>query len=529
MRNRFSFINKLSTVAVLGVLFVSSACTKKFEEFNTDPYGISDNDLKVDFRSVGDPFKQAQLNIYSAQPAWLTQLQQNLIGDIYSGYMMTPTPFIGNSNNTTYDLVDGWNGFPWSTAYDQVMAPMADVLKKSQKEFGDFNAWAKIIKVEAMHRVSDIYGPIIYTKYGIVNDDGSVDYDSQQEAYNAFFSDLGVAIDTLTRYANSTGPQQFARFDLVYGGDYKKWVRFANTLRLRLAIRISKVDPAKAKTEGEKSLAHPLGIIADPADNFNVNIGSTTHPLNVMNNSWGDIRMGAPMETYLLGYTDPRVDKYFLKSEQYPTTYKGIREGIDISDKSQYVKFSLLATLPSQVQLMTAAEAWFLKAEAAIRGWSGAGTAQTDYENGVKASFAQYGFDASTYLQNGTSLPAPYVDPVNPANNVPAGNPNLSTITIKWNDAATFEQKLERIITQKWLAMYPDGQEAWSEFRRTGYPKLFPVLVNKSGGKIPSGTFIRRINFPSSEYSTNPKGVQGAVAKLGGPDNGGTRLWWDKP
>ena len=529
MRKHIHTINKGLATAGLALYLLISGCTKKFDEFNTNPYGVTESDLKVDFRSVGDPFKQAQLNIYSAQPAWLTQLQQNLIGDIYSGYMMTPTPFIGNSNNTTYDLVDSWNGTPWSTAYNQVMAPMADVQQKAKTQFTDFYAWSQIIKVEAMHRISDIYGPIIYTKYGQVNPDGSVDYDSQQEAYYAFFNDLDAAIDTLSRYAAAGGVQQFQRFDLVYGGDYAKWVAFANTLRLRLALRIVKVDPAKAQEEGEKSLAHPLGLISDPANNFDVNIGSTTHPLNVMNHSWGDIRMGAPMETYLVGYSDPRADKYFLKSEQFPNSFKGIRQGIDIADKSQYVKFSLLATLPSQIQLMTAAEAWFLKAEAALRGWAGAGDAQTDYENGVKASFAQYNLDATAYLQNATSQPAPYVDPVNPANNVPAGSPYLSTITIKWDPSAFFDRYLERIITQKWLAMYPDGQEAWSEFRRTGFPKLFPVVVNKSQGKIPAGQFVKRINFPASEYSTNPKGVAGAVAKLGGPDNGGTRLWWDKP
>ncbi|HYK57657.1 MAG TPA: SusD/RagB family nutrient-binding outer membrane lipoprotein, partial [Flavisolibacter sp.] len=132
MRKHIHTINQGIATAGLAIYLLISGCTKKFDEFNTNPYGVTENDLKVDFRTVGDPFKQAQLNIYSAQPAWLTQLQQNLIGDIYSGYMMTPTPFIGNSNNTTYDLVDSWNGTPWSTAYNQVMAPMADVQQKAK-------------------------------------------------------------------------------------------------------------------------------------------------------------------------------------------------------------------------------------------------------------------------------------------------------------------------------------------------------------------------------------------------------------
>ena len=518
-------------VSALMVLLAFSSCTKKFEEFNTNPYGLSENDLKGDFRIVGDGFKQVQQNIYAASPAWLTQLQQNLIGDIYSGYMMAPTPFRGNSNNMNYDLVDGWNGFPWSTAYDNVMAPCKDIQIKAAKDFTDFYAWAQILKVEAMHRVSDIYGPIIYTQYGKINADGSITYDSQEEAYTAFFKDLKESIDTLTLYANDpvrAAKKQFSKFDLAYGGDYKQWVKFANTLRLRLAIRISKADPAKAKLEGEAGLAHPFGLLAINDDNFNIDIGSTTHPLNVMNNSWGDIRMGAPMESILTGYSDPRLPKYFQQSSVFFPAYKGIRNGIAIADKSTYVGFSQLAIFPSKIQLMTSAEAYFLKAEAAVRGWAGAGAAKDNYEAGITKSIEQYGLGATAYLNDAVSKPSPYIDPRNAVNSVNAGDPTLGTATIKWDDAATNEQMIEKIITQKWIAMYPDGQEAWSEFRRTGYPKLFTVVVNNSGGKISTTGFVRRINFPASEYSTNPTGVAAAVTKLGGADNGGTRLWWDK-
>lgn len=522
--------NKSKLAILLALLAAASfsGCTKKFEEYNTNPYGVSDQDLKADYKIVGEGFKQVQLNIYSYQPAWLTQLQQNLIADVYSGYMMPPTPFRNNSNNMNYDLVDGWNGFPWSTAYNSVMAPVLDIQKKAATDFKDFYAWSQILKVEAMHRVSDIYGPIIYTQYGKVNSDGSITYDSQKDAYYAFFKDLSEAIATLTPLVNSTA-NPFQKFDLVYGGDYKKWVKFANTLRLRLALRIAKIDPTKAKAEGEAALANSVGLMTDPDDIFKVDIGTTTHPLNVMNNSWADIRMGAPMESVMVGYNDPRLPFYFKKSDVVAGEYKGIRNGIDIAAKADYQGFSPLADFESKILLMTVAEAWFLKAEAAIRGWAGAGSAQTNYENGINASMSQYGVSGASYLVDAASKPKAYVDPKNATNNVPDGNPNLSTATIKWDDAAGFETKLEKIITQKWIAMYPDGQEAWSEFRRTGYPKLFPVVINNSGGKIPTATFIRRINFPTSEYSTNPKGVADAVTKLGGPDTGGTRLWWDKP
>jgi len=121
------------------------------------------------------------------------------------------------------------------------------------------------------------------------------------------------------------------------------------------------------------------------------------------------------------------------------------------------------------------------------------------------------------------SKPIDYVDYKNSANNDTA----VSKITIKWDAAASNEVKLERIITQKWLAMFPEGQEAWTEFRRTGYPKLFPIVVNSSGGTIDTKIQVRRLAYPQSEATINPDGLKGGIQLLGGADNGGTRLWWD--
>jgi hypothetical protein len=323
----------------------------------------------------------------------------------------------------------------------------------------------------------------------------------------------------------------------VYGGSYEKWLQFANSLRLRLALRIVKIDEAKAKTEGEAALANEAGLLSNAADNFSIDIGATEHPLNTINNAWGDIRMGAPMESILKGYKDPRLAKYFVPATDSAVKgdFKGIRNGIDIDAKTRYQGYSALITFPSKLQLMTAAEAWFLKAEAAARGWTGAGTAKDNYEAGIKTSFNQYSIsegDANTYINDGVRTAAPYTDPkaiTAGQNDINTGSPWLSTITIKWNEGDDFEKKLERIVTQKWISMYPDGQEAWSEFRRTGYPKLFPVVINNSGGKISTTVFVRRINIPPDEYLTNPKGVERALKTLNGPDNGGTRLWWDKP
>lgn len=527
----------LPGLAVVASLLLGS-CTKRFEQLNTNPDALYTSDLLADYHYLGDPLKQAELNIYVATPAPTTQLQQNLLGDCFSGYMCSPTPFANNINNLSYALVNGWNTFPWDEGYKVVMAPLNYLFTfASATKFQGFFGVAKIIQVEAMHRVSDIYGPIVYNKFGKINADGSVSYDAQKDDYYAFFNDLDSGINALTPLANQgLISDTLAPFDLAYNGNYASWIKFANTLKLRLAIRINGIDPNKAKAEGEAALANKFGILSTNADNFNINIGSTPHPVNIMNNSWGDCRSGAALGCYLVGYHDPRASKYMVPAKDPAVTgqYEGIRQGINIDAKARYGAYAQPVTFPSSIQLMVAAEAWFLKAEAALNGWTGAGTIQTDYETGIRTSFDQYGLDSDTsgYIHNTSYTEAPYTDPkaITPGqNDITTGSPWLSTITIQWDGTATAAQQQERILTQKWLAMYPEGEEAWTEFRRTGYPKLFPVVINNSGGTISTTAFIRRINFAQSEINTNPNAIPGAVQLLGGPDNGGTRLWWDLP
>lgn len=524
--------HKIFSLIIISMLFGTaifiSSCNKDFDEFNNDPYAITENELLSDYRLIGEPFINTIRNIYVQGPAWITQLQQNLLGDVYSGYMMPPTPFAGNSNNMNYNFVDGWNTWAWNPAYSNVMSSAKFVKEKAGTEYPEFNAWMDIVKVCAMHRVSDMFGPIIYTEFGKVAADGTIPYDCQEKVYDQFFKDLDSGVAGLTKYlTENPTAKPFIAFDEVYAGDIGKWIKLANSMRLRLAIRISKVDPARAKTEGEKALANSYGVITENGDNFVVKTG-LDHPLNVMSGAWNDTRMGAPMESILKGYNDPRLGAFFETSVQYPGEYKGIRQGIAISSKGQYQDFSALKKL-GDVQLMTAAEVTFLRAEAALRGWSGAGgSAKELYELGITTSFAQYSAKGATaYIADASSKPVPYVDPVNPTNSVDESSPYLSKATIAWDESASTEGKLEKIITQKWIAMFPDGQEAWSEYRRTGYPKLFPVVINNSGGTIDTEKQVKRVKFIGNEYAQNPKGVASGVACLKGPDTGGTNLWWD--
>ena len=129
---------------------------------------------------------------------------------------------------------------------------------------------------------------------------------------------------------------------------------------------------------------------------------------------------------------------------------------------------------------------------------------------------------ADSYLNSGNT-PADFKDALESRFDAKA----MTDITPQWDETDTNERKLERIITQKWIACYPEGVEAWSEQRRTGYPKLFKVYENNSNGTISTDIMIRRIPFPASLQEDNSDQYNKLLQLLGGANTGGTRLWWD--
>jgi len=525
-----SFLYRLLLAGVL--LLGAGSCTKNFETYNTDNTAVNTDIVSL--------MKHIQMGIYNFSNGGdpnSYQLQQNLNADCFSGYMMSANPFGGNTN-LNYFMVTGWNGEAFKVVYLDVLAYINQLKALGvDQDYPAVWAVAQIVQVMAMHRATDIYGPLPYSQAGAARSD--VPYNSQQDIYNSFFTQLDAAAATLRNFISSGEqlPFQFSSMDLVYDGDFTRWLQLANSLRLRLAMHIVKADPALARAEAEKALDPAAGgVIADNAGNMNVKVSGAgfSNPLVFIARNWTDINIGASIQSYLSGYNDPRIGKYMDRStdDDFPAQYVGIRIGSSVI-KTAYQTYSTINmkdgsnpsfTLSTPVQLMTAAEVYFLRAEAALRGWANAGGApQALYEQGINTSLAQWGVPDADYVNNDTSTAAAYVDPKNAANNAPAP----SSITIRWEETATSEQKLERIITQKWIAMFPEGQEAWTEFRRTGYPKLFPVVNNNSGGTIDTDIQIRRLPYPQNEYNTNRNELNKGIQLLGGPDNGGTRLWWD--
>lgn len=506
------------------VVFATTSCTDYMQEINLDQKLITDKMLQQDANEGGVSLPGMQLGIVDVLTTWRFEMQQNLNADNYGGYMSLPSPFFDNRNNGTYAMVDSWNSQIWEVPSQKVLDQWVMMKKKGfDTAYPDLYSLGIIFKTFAGHRLADIFGPIPYSQYGISSD---VKFDSEEEAYEIFFNELKEAVDILKEMEeeNPTADQiRYAKFDKSrYGGDYATWIRVANTLRLRLAMRISKVNPEKAKAEAEAAVMD--GVLEASDGSFEMTTG-TIHPLVTITSAWQETRINAVVETILGGFDDPRLDVYALPATDpdLDGQIKGLRSGAAFSDKP-YIGFSQVNfTDNPYVKLMDVAESYFLRAEGALMGWEMGGSAKQFYEEGIRASFASNGVGGvDDYLNNSTGTQLPYVDPYNPINNISP----LSTITVQWEESDTMERKLERIITQKWIAMYPDGQEAWSEFRRTGYPRLYPIVENHSD--LPQGEFIKRIPYPTSITNSSQNSVSEAVSThLGGEDKISTRLWWD--
>lgn len=528
-------ILKYSLIGALA-LCLNTACTSTFDDINTNHHEATEEMLETDNLKVGAFFSQMEERVVLFDDGTGNclssdyQVAQGLSSDLFSGYVGPTGTWKNGKHNGSYYFVNGWYDQMFTRGFSEVM-PAWQKIKTTAKELQlpQVSALADIVKVEAMHRVADTYGSIPYTSFGSGTLGSS--YDKLEDVYKKFFAELDSAIIVLTPYAEA-GSTLLQDYDFIYDGNVTNWVKFANTLRLRLAMRIVYANPTLAQQEAEKSINNSIGIIDDVSERAALSHTKLNyfHPYYdiAYNFNAGEARMSASMDSYMNGYNDSRLSAYFVKAKS-DDKYHGVRLGVMNMSASKYAgdNISNLNVNKSTTPIvwMTAAESYFLRAEGALRGWNMGGTAQSFYEKGISMSFTENGVGgADSYIANSTSTPADYTDNTGDSNDATA----LSHITIAWNPSDSFETNLERIITQKWIAMYPDGPEGWSEFRRTGYPKLFPVVTNNSNGTIDTNIQVRRCPFPTTEYNTNSAAVKTGISALGGADTGGTKLWWDK-
>lgn len=519
----------LTTRIVLGILIVAlSSCTAKYLDINTNQN--EPGNLNPDGYVLLSAMNNVASSVISSDVN-TAQFTDCLLGGPLGGYFAESKTGWANTISK-YDAKNDWTRVFLNS--DQVIPVLYSNLS-SIKAYSESSqnpvpwAMAQIIKVAAMSRITDTYGPIPYSKIG---EDGNIitPYDSQEEIYDKFFEELDNSILILKENPNVL---LVANVDKIFNGDFSKWIKFANSLKLRLAIRIAYASKEKAREIAETAVRD--GVMESNVDNaaWN-NFASITNPLFTAiryneSATGGDTHVAADIVCYMNGYEDPRRNVYFEKSTwNKGEEYVGLRRGIAQDDpviSPNYIKYSKVKiNATDAVQWMNAAEVAFLRAEGTEIFGFNLGNAKTYYEKGIQLSFEQWGVQGwESYKENDRNKPKEYIDPSGKA----SYSQRLSDITIKWKDSDTPEQKQERIITQKWIANWMLGNEAWADYRRTGYPKLMPAFVNNSGGVVENTKGARRMPYPQEEYTNNGDNVQYAVKNLlKDTDDMGSDVWW---
>lgn len=531
-------------LAVGTILFTAAACTGDYLDINSKQ--SEPGDLTAD----GFALVSSMTNICSTvapSDVNCTQFVDCLLGGTLGGYFSDGAPFMNSyvRNNAPNNWTEVFlkDSKIISTLYTNIS--MVEGYCETSGEVVPL-AVANVIKVAAMDRVTDAYGPIPYSAIGF---EGAVKtpYDSQQEVYNKFFEELAEARQTLLDNINSP---LSPLVDKVYGGDVSNWVRFANSLQLRLALRISYADPTLAKQKAEEAVNPANGgvIISNDQNATWKNYETSTNSMRtaIMYNAH-DSRPSAEIACYLNGYNDPRLPMYLTESgigvpgavqykdedgdwltspEGVSLQYVGIRRGWANFSTQWSINFSDI-NIPGNTPAlwMNASEVCFLRAEgAAVFGWNMGGSAESFYNEGIRLSMADYGVEAgyADYVDDDTSVPAQFYDP----SNQNPWNGTIPAVTIKWDESLTPEQKQQKIITQKWIANWKLGNEAWADYRRTGYPFLIPVAYS-GAPEVNINRGPQRLPYPAAEYTDNLANVQKAVSEyLKGPDNWATKLWW---
>ena len=529
---------------IVGFLALSLFTACDFQKINTNEFELLPEEGLMDGISIGGPITAMQKCVFpvgtqadGTSVANRYQTAYNLAADCWSGYFGQNNNW-GGPNNLNYFLKDGWVASSYTESYSTVVPLWQDLKGKTETQFPEVFALAQILKISAWHKATDMFGPIPYKEAGkgLI----TVPYDSQEEVYKAMFKELSDAIEVLTKYADNGNSKLLPNADAVYAGDVHKWVVYANSLMLRLAMRVYYADAALSKKYALQAVNHSYGVMKTKDDEAKMERGASLefkNNLDVLINQYNECRMGSSMLAYLGGYQDPRLPKYFNTStvSQAVTVgtygkYSGVPTGHDVSSNDAFKDSSRPAiTSTTPTYWMRASEVYFLLAEAALHGFAVGGTAESLYEKGIEMSFEENGIASSEvadYMSSGLKPSAYSFHLTNPGVNVDV--PAVTEATTAWS--GTDEEKLEKIMIQKWIALYPNGQEAWTEYRRTGYPKLHSVVTNYSNGEIDSEVGIRRMRFPTNK-STSAEDIANleSARKLlrGGLDKAGTRLWWD--
>jgi hypothetical protein len=534
-------------IAVTAMLFVFG-CTDDFESINTDP-----NKTSAEVFNANYLLSQSQFTFSN------TGYSQLLFQSMWTQVLASTFSYYGNGDKyVASGSFVAYQSRIFEEDYNAASRAFEmQNLTKDKPDLSNLYNIGTIMKVLSIAHITDCYGDAPYSE-ALRAKEGSLlpKYDTQQEIYTSMLTELEVAVNNLD--AAKSGPTA----DLFYAGDIAKWKKFGYSLMLRFAMRLTKADPASAKTWAEKAAAG--GTFASVADNAKVmtdnsigNGNATTGALRVPDD-YREVRWSKTFIDYLKARNDPRISAIAEISKTGYTNNTnqdlagdntlGIQIGLpnghdlnggatDISKSASFpgdspadpaIKDDKVARVGKYSRprtaiyldrsganfILTYGETELLLAEAKVRGWNvGSTTAADHYKNGVLGSIASLkqfnavaGADASITAA------------VTASNAYIAANPL---------DMSSTENSLKQINEQLWITTGTlfNFIETWSNWRRSGYPVLTPVVYP---GGFSGGTIPRRIPYGASEPTNNPAAYAEAVGRLGGTDSFTARIWWDK-
>lgn len=556
---------------------------------------ISDEGVAEAIMALDDNIRTAQTGVYGirggkdggAPVAHAYQFCYSLGPDNYVQYFCVPHydfPYSNFTLRSTYDMCKGSIGGPGSgfSSAKLYIAPLLNTEKiDSVPELKAI--FLTLFNYSAIEN-ADLFGPMPYEEFKALRDKSPFKYNDVRTIYYGVKKNLDDAVACLKYYKDNRSEaykQELANVMYSYltivndpysktWEDMEPWIRFANSLKLRMAIHMSGIEPETAKTWAEEAVRD--GVITDVDNEVAIYpvFSGKDHPL-VEITGWSDAVMGASFLNLLENLDHPYMKYLFTKNSvglakspqavegsSCPATtpansvYVGMRDGVapgegQAAANNPYCGYSMLdkaylAQTQAPLFLMKCSEVYFLLAEGALRGWNMGGTAKQFYEQGIRnASLESRSFTGNKYnelVDDYLNVEAPkgiaYVDP----QGLTPDMPSVTKIGVKWNEGDSPEVKLEKIITQKYIASFPYSYESWVDLRRVGYPKLFPILgVADSDGTIKAGdpwvqtkeNIMRRIPWAADDPQTKEDIANTGLPALGNgaSDTQGQHLWWD--
>lgn len=488
----------------------------------------------------------------------------SLTTDNYAGYTTCDQSWSG-SFETTYsiktDFCEGPHGRLLSMKND-----LANFLNDSlSNEVVEIKAIALLMFDHVAQECTDLYGAIAYQDHKGNKQENPFTFNDGYTIYASILNNLDSIVAVFDNFPNRPDYYQKQINQILTLNDkltiqktIDAWKRYANSLKLRMAMHLVKVNPEDARRYAEEAVKS--GVIETMEQQVGINNQSCycfdAHPIVQIFSGWNDARINASFVSMLMSLRHPYT--YYMLGKNSNDLVEGttgevvakdsmivgLRAGIRMENGQQYyanprVAYSQFIGQDFEYMPLYAmkwAEVDFLRAEGALRGWDMGGSAQFFYERGIDNAdcgncfgdtgtdnYAQY---VEAYKNVESAVPYTSVDPMDHNNDIES----VTKIGVKWNDGDDPETKLEKIITQKYIAIFPYSYEAWTDMRRTGYPKIFPVLNPQLGdGSLRFGDLIRRMTLPHGDLPAGHEDIEtSGLEALGGPDQQATRVFWDR-